>query len=91
MSDGWESIACTLTLDAPEGYSECPATYSIGTQWDNGRLLRWDACTLDEWAFNGRKQTRATAVALLGEDEVRRQEELAGERWSYENRRRIAA
>ena len=32
---GWESHTGTLTLDAPEGYSDCPATYTV-TKYDRG-------------------------------------------------------
>lgn len=87
----WESHTGTLTLDAPEGYSDCPATYTITTGWDHTRLVEWNGCALDEWTFGGRKQTRDTAVDLLGHDEVSRQERIAGDEWAYANRRRFAA
>lgn len=76
-----------LTLDVPEGYSECEARYEIEASWShrNGRgyrqVLHISGVSLDEWTFNGRRQTRDTAVELLGEAEVERQEDLALIEW----------
>lgn len=77
----------TLTMDVAEGYTECEAIYRISASWGARRrggsreLLAAHDCTLDGWFFGGRPQSRATAVALLGEAEVDRQEEAACIRW----------
>lgn len=76
----------TLTLDASEGLIEADAIYSIDVVWGPRRkgvrsVWHVNDCTLDEWTFDGRKQSRATACALVGEDEVERQEQLALEAW----------
>lgn len=78
----------TLTLDASEGYIEAEALFEIDALWSRHRdrygmrSIQWvNSITLDSWTFNGRKQTRETAVALLGEDEVERQEDLALADW----------
>lgn len=76
----------SLTLDAPEGYSECEARYEIDASWSRRRnglrqVLHVSGIQLDEWTFDGRRQTRATAVALLGEAEVERQEDIALIAW----------
>lgn len=78
----------TLTLDVSEGYSECEAVFEIDAIWSRHRdhhgMRRVDyvnGCTLESWTFDGRQQTRATAVALIGEAEVERQEDLARTSW----------
>lgn len=76
-----------LTLDAAEGYSECEARFEIEASWSSRnhrgvrQVLHISGVSLDEWTFDGRRQTRATAIALLGEAEVERQEDLALIAW----------
>lgn len=78
----------TLTMDAAEGYVEAEALFKIDAFWSRHRdrygmrSIQWvNNISLDSWTFDGRKQTRETAVALLGEDEVARQEDLALIEW----------
>ncbi|MTH66730.1 hypothetical protein [Paracoccus shanxieyensis] len=78
----------TLTLDASEGLVEAEAIFAIDAAWSSHRNARgyrsidWiSSCELESWTFDGRKQTRATAVALIGEAEVERQENLAMYSW----------
>lgn len=85
----WETHYGTLTLDAVEGYVEAEAIFQITTSYDDAGIIRgrgWrsgecHACRIEEWTFNGLTQTRETAIALLGEDEVKRQEAAAGADW----------
>lgn len=70
----------TLYLDAPEGYCECPATYELAVCWVMGDPVI-TAVNLLSWTFDGRQQTRDTAVALIGDGEVQRQEADACEAW----------
>ncbi len=70
----------TLCLDAPEGYNECPAVYELGVSWVMGEPIVV-AVDLISWTFDGRQQTRDTAVALIGDAEVQRQESEAVEAW----------
>lgn len=75
-----------LTIDAPEGYSECVAVYRVYATWSarnrkGYRTIEDAHCTLKHWTFNGRPQTRSTAIALMGEKEVQRQEDLALSAW----------
>ncbi|MDT1061166.1 hypothetical protein RM190_04795 [Paracoccus sp. CPCC 101403] len=78
----------TLTLDVAEGYSECEATFEVDALWSRHRdrhgMRRVDhvnGVSLESWTFDGRQQNRATAVALIGEAEVERQEDLARTAW----------
>lgn len=76
----------TLEAYTSGGVIDAEATYSIDAVWgprQRGIRSLWHVndCTLDCWIFDGRKQSRATAVALLGEEEVARQEDLACEKW----------
>lgn len=75
-----------LEADVNGGVIDAEAIYRIDAAWGprhHGIRSIWHVndCTLDEWTFDGRKQSRATACALLGEEEVERQEELACEAW----------
>ena len=81
MMDGWIAHEATLTLDAPEGYAECAATYQMAVTYRRGRVDDLRRAELTDWIFNGRHQSRATAVALLGQSEVTRQEELTASQW----------
>ena len=63
----------TLCLDAPEGYNECPAVYDLDVIWCQGEPYV-SSVQLLSWTFDGRQQTRDTAVALIGDGEVQRQE-----------------
>ena len=78
---GWIEHDAHLTLDAAEGYAECAATYQMTVEYSRGRVVDLISATLTDWIFNGRHQTRATAVALLGDEEVERQEELTAAQW----------
>lgn len=76
----------TIEADVDGGVIDAEAIYRIDAVWgprNRGVRSIWHVndCTLDEWTFDGRKQTRATLCALLGEDEVERQEQLALEAW----------
>ena len=78
----------TLVADVDGGMLDAKATYEIDALWSSRRdrhgmrqILHINSVTLESWLFDGRQQTRATAVALLGEDEVERQEELALIEW----------
>lgn len=78
----------TLTLDAPEGYVEAEATLEIDAAWSSRRdrygmrsILHVNEFSLSEWTFDGRKQTRETAVALIGAASVEMQEQLALDAW----------
>lgn len=102
----------SLIIDAPEGYIEAEATFTIAACWSrrNSRGYRTvdyvSDAELESWIFNGRKQTRETAVALMGEDAVQQSEQFSVEEWretatqndadeygdwKYEQRRDIAA
>ena len=70
----------TLCLDAHEGYCECEAVYEIADIWSQGEPFA-AGVDLISWTFDGRQQTRATAVALIGDGEVQRQEADACEAW----------
>ena len=78
----------TLVADVNGGMLDAEATYEIDAMWPSHRdrhgmrqILHINSVTLESWLFDGRQQTRATAFALLGEDEVERQEELALIAW----------
>lgn len=78
----------TLTLDAPEGYVDAEAVLEIDAAWSSRRdrygmrsIMHINEFSLTEWTFDGRKQNRATAVALIGEDSVEMQEQLALDAW----------
>ena len=68
----------TLYLDAAD--HECPAVYELDVIWMQGEPYV-NSVRLDEWTFGGRRQTRETAVALIGDGEVQRQEGEAVEAW----------
>ncbi|MCV2449393.1 hypothetical protein [Paracoccus sp. DMF] len=78
----------TLEADVPGGVIDAEAVYEIDAAWSRNRdrygmrqILHINDFCLESWTFDGRQQTRATAVALLGEAEVERQEEFALEAW----------
>jgi len=71
----------TLTIDAPEGYCECPAEFWITAHWDGRRISHLSACKLAEAPFNGRARNRAWWLEVLGHDELRRQEDIALAHW----------
>ena len=80
--------SATLVIEGPEGLIEAEATFAIDAAWSSHRNARgyrsvdWiNSCELSEWVFDGRKQTRETAVALAGEAEIERQENLAMIEW----------
>lgn len=73
---GYEDYGGTLTLDAPEGYADCPATYTMRVEWYRGKVTDLIGCTLDTWTFAGRQHSREQAVNLIGEAEVTRQEAI---------------
>ena len=68
----------TLYLDAAD--LECPAVYEIADYWVQGEP-QVAAVDLISWTFDGRLQTRETAVLLIGDGEVQRQEGEAVEAW----------
>lgn len=70
----------TLCLDAHEGCVDAPAVYEIDAIWSQGDVYPMSVVLLS-WTFDGRQQTRNTAVALIGADEVERQEAHACKAW----------
>lgn len=60
----WEIHTGTLTLDAPEGYSDCPAIYTVTTGWDHTRLVEWNGCTLEAKIANPKQQASSPQLSL---------------------------
>lgn len=79
----------TLTLDGREGYVEAPAIYDLAATWVQGDVIV-TGCRLASWIFDGRQQTRETAVALIGEDAVVEHEARAARDWKATARRDMA-
>lgn len=78
----------TLEADVDGGVIDAEALYEIDAIWSRHRdrygmrrVEYVNSIALESWIFGARQQTRATAVALLGEAEVERQEELALMAW----------
>ena len=86
----WLDHPGTLCLDAPEGYNECPAVYQMQVEYYRGRPDNFVRATLMTWTFNGREQSRMTAVEMLGEDEVSHQEQLALDAYAEGPHERLA-
>ncbi|WP_353144915.1 hypothetical protein [Paracoccus sp. (in: a-proteobacteria)] len=84
----WHQHDGTMTLDTAEGYIEAPARFEVDADWSRNRN-RWgyktveqvNACNLTAWNLGAATLPRETAVAILGESEVERQEDLAAEAW----------
>lgn len=72
----WLNYPGAFALD-DGNYDRCPASFQMRVECHRGRVDEVRGCTLESWNFNGREMTRQAAADLVGEDEVRRQEELA--------------
>ena len=83
----WERHEGTLTLGPEEDSREYPAEFWVTAHWDGRRISHWSTCKLAEAPFNGKPRSRAWWLEVLGADELRRQEDIAGENWREANNR----
>ena len=86
---GWTSADGELDLDHGD---PCPAEYMITVEEYRGRFIDLLGCKLERWTFGERNLDRATAVILIGDGEVCRQEQVfAALWWDKHGNHRVAA
>ena len=74
--EAWDDHTNQLSISGPEGELTCEAVYTITVNIHRGKIEEVVRAELIEWTFDGRILDRPLAAAILGRDEVKRQEEL---------------